>query len=394
MELNFKKPVILIVDEYDVPLAKASEKGYYPEMLDVVKGIMQVIKDNDSLELAVITGCLQIAKESIFTGTNNFVSDTISDTLLNEYFGFTQNEVDRLLADTDLASHAAEIQEWYDGYHFGNFDVYCPWDVMNHVRNLLLDPNSKPKNFWENTSNNAVIRTFLKRTDFDINDKYETLLAGGYITAAVEDNLTYDVLENSEDNLWSLLYLTGYLTMVRPEEMSCLQLPPDQYALKIPNTEVLGIFKKSVRTWLMETTAQQDRRELFTALWEGDARRLTELISDLLFNTISYYDYAESFYHAFLTGLFFNAGYRVQSNYENGLGRSDIVIKDRRNRRAVVLEAKRTCDKDQLESECEKALAQIQEKQYAKKVEHDGYKNVVRIGIAFFQKMCLVKTAY
>ena len=391
MELHYQKPVILIIDEYDVPLAKASEKGYYREMQDAIKGVMQVIKDNNSLEFAVITGCLQIAKESIFTGTNNFVSDTISDTQLNESFGFTQDEVNRLLADTGLAPYAEEIREWYDGYHFGDFDVYCPWDVMNHVQNLLLNPDSKPKNFWENTSDNSIIRTFLKRTDFDINDKFETLLAGEYIVEPIEENLTYDVLESSEENLWSLLYLTGYLTRLRPDEIPGLRLLPGQYALKVPNKEVLGIFKKSVKAWLMETTAQKDRNELFAALWDENAQRLTELISDLLFDTISYHDYAESFYHAFLTGLFSNAGYRVESNYENGLGRSDLVVKDRRNRRAVVLEAKRTYHEDQMENACEEALSQIREKQYAEKVERDGYKKAGRLGIAFFQKKCLVK---
>lgn len=391
MELHYQKSVILIIDEYDVPLAKASEKGYYREMQDAIKGVMQVIKDNNSLEFAVITGCLQIAKESIFTGTNNFVSDTISDTQLNECFGFTQDEVNRLLADTGLAPYAEEVREWYDGYHFGDFDVYCPWDVMNHVQNLLLNPDSKPKNFWENTSDNSIIRTFLKRTDFDINDKFETLLAGKHIVEHVEENLTYDVLESSEENLWSLLYLTGYLTRLRPDEIPGLQLLPGQYALKVPNKEVLGIFKKSVKAWLMETTAQKDRNELFAALWDENAQRLTELISDLLFDTISYHDYAESFYHAFLTGLFSNAGYRVESNYENGLGRSDLVVKDRRNRRAVVLEAKRTYYEDQMENACEEALSQIREKQYAEKVERDGYKKAVRLGIAFFQKKCLVK---
>ena len=391
MELHYQKSVILIIDEYDVPLAKASEKGYYREMQDAIKGVMQVIKDNNSLEFAVITGCLQIAKESIFTGTNNFVSDTISDTQLNEYFGFTQDEVNRLLADTGLAPYAEEVREWYDGYHFGDFDVYCPWDVMNHVQNLLLNPDSKPKNFWENTSDNSIIRTFLKRTDFDINDKFETLLAGKHIVEHVEENLTYDVLESSEENLWSLLYLTGYLTRLRPDEIPGLQLLPGQYALKVPNKEVLGIFKKSVKAWLMETTAQKDRNELFAALWDENAQRLTELISDLLFDTISYHDYAESFYHAFLTGLFSNAGYRVESNYENGLGRSDLVVKDRRNRRAVVLEAKRTYYEDQMENACEEALSQIREKQYAEKVERDGYKKAGRLGLAFFQKKCLVK---
>lgn len=391
MKLYYGKPVILLIDEYDVPLAKASENGYYREMLDAVRGILQAVKDNDSLKFAVITGCLRIAKESIFTGTNNFVSDTITYTRLNEFFGFTQTEVDRLLEDTGLVSYGTQMKEWYDGYHFGDFDVYCPWDVMNHVQNLILNEASRPKNFWENTSDNAVVRAFLQRTDFDVNDKFESLLAGGYIKESLEENLTYDMLEGSEENLWSLLYFAGYLTRVRPEDIPGLQLLPGQYALRIPNTEVMGIFKKSVKAWFAETATGKDRKELFGALWDGDEDKLTAFISDLLFETISYNDYAESFYHAFLTGIFSNAGYRVESNYENGLGRSDIVIKDRKGRRAAVVEAKRTDSEYLLEKKCEEALAQIEEKQYAKKVEIDGFEKVFRLGIAFFQKKCLVK---
>lgn len=391
LKIYYGKPVILLIDEYDVPLAKASEKGYYPEMMDVVRGILQAVKDNDALKFAVVTGCLRIAKESIFTGTNNFVSDTISDTRLNEFFGFTQAEVDRLLEDTGLASYGAQMKEWYDGYHFGDFDVYCPWDVMNHVQNLILNEASEPKNFWENTSDNGIIRAFLKRTDFDVSDKFERLLAGGYIKETLEENLTYDMLEGSEENLWSLLYFTGYLTRARSEEIPGSRLLPDQHALKIPNTEVMGIFKKSVKAWFAEAAAEKDRKELFGALWDGDEDRLTAFISDLLFETISYNDYAESFYHAFLTGLFSNAGYRVESNYENGLGRSDLVVKDRKGRKAAVVEAKRTDSENLLEKKCEEALAQIEEKQYARKVELDGFNKVVRLGIAFFQKKCLVR---
>lgn len=387
----YGKPVILLIDEYDVPLAKASEKGYYREMLDAMKGILQVFKDNDSLKFAVLTGCLRIAKESIFTGTNNFVSDTISDTRLDEYFGFTQGEVDRLLEDTGLKSHREKIREWYDGYRFGDFDIYCPWDVMNHVQALLLNPASAPKNYWENTSDNAIIRTFLDRTDFDVNDKFETLLAGGYIKESIEENLTYDMLESSEENLWSILYLTGYLTRVCGEKIQEQVYLPGRHTLRIPNTEVMGIFRKSVKVWFADTTAKKDRRELFAALWDGDAGKLTDIISDLLFVTISYHDYAGSFYHAFLTGVFSNAGYRVESNYENGLGRSDIVVKDRRGRRAVVLEAKQAGCEEELESRCREALAQIEKKQYARKVECDGFRHVVKLGVAFYQKECLVK---
>lgn len=394
MEAHYGRPVILLLDEYDVPLAKASEKGCYREMLDVIKGLLQVIKDNSRLKFAVLTGCLQIAKESIFTGTNNIVSDTIRDTKLNEYFGFTQAETDRLLADTGLSTHSGEMREWYDGYHFGSFDVYCPWDVMNHVKNLLLNPQSEPDHFWENTSGNEVIRTFLNCTDFDVNDKFEILLAGGYIEEPLEDRLTYDMLASSEENLWSLLYMTGYLTIMRPPELSAREEgkpAPGRFALKIPNREISDIFKKHVRSWFAEKTALSDRRELFAALWAGDETRLTGILSDLLFDTISYHDYRESFYHAFLVGLVSNAGYRVESNYENGDGRSDIIIRDRKNRRAVVIEAKAADSERGMEKACENALQQIEEKQYAKAVERSGYKQAGRLGIAFWKKKCLVR---
>lgn len=391
LSVHYEKPVILLMDEYDVPLAKASQKGYYNEMLDVVCSIMQVLKDNTALKFAVVTGCLRIAKESIFTGTNNFVSDTISDTRLNEYFGFMQMEVDRLLLDTGLSAHADEIREWYDGYCFGNFDVYCPWDVMNHVNSLLLDNFARPKNFWENTSDNSVIRSFLDRTDFDANDKFETLTSGGFIKEKITENLTYDMLTSSQENLWSLLYFTGYLTRLHDSRLSEDSLLLGEYTLKIPNKEIMEIFKSNIKTWLTDRSSREDRSEFFAALWNGNAEKLTNIISDLLFDTISYYDYRESFYHAFLTGLVSNAGYQVESNYENGLGRSDLVVKDRKNRCAIVIEAKWAESEAVLEKECEAALRQIEERQYAKKIERMGFRQVIRFGMAFFQKQCLVK---
>lgn len=387
MAAHYEKPVILLLDEYDVPLAKASEKGYYTEMMDVMKGLMQVIKDNNSLKMAVITGCLRIAKESIFTGTNNFVSDTISDTRLNEYFGFTESEVNKLLQDTELTKYMTEIREWYDGYHFGDFDIYCPWDVMNHVNNLIVQPGIKPKSYWENTSDNAIIRSFLDRTQFDVNEKFETLLAGGCIVETIEEKLTYDVIDSSESNLWTLLYFTGYLTTEPKKE----GIPFGKAALKIPNLEIREIFRKSVNGWFSDKSSSSDRSELFAALWAGNTEKLSVLISELLFDTISYHDYKESFYHAFIVGLVSNAGYQVESNYEMGLGRSDIVIKDRRNRRASVIEIKWTETEAELEKACDDALKQIEDKQYARKVERSGYKNVIRFGIAFWQKKCLVK---
>lgn len=391
MAHHYGRPVILLIDEYDVPLAKASANGYYPQMLEVMKALLGVFKDNDFLKYAVVTGCLRVAKESIFTGTNNFVSDTITDTQLNRYFGFTQAEVDRLLADAGLTAHRDEMREWYDGYHFGEMDVYCPWDVSNHVRNLNMDDSAEPENFWENTSDNAIVRSILNRPDCDANERFEILMAGGYVAEAISENLTYDMVTSSPENLWSMLYYTGYLTRMREDEVPKGSLMPGQYALRIPNREILEIFKKSVKSWVRDTLVSSDRDGLFEALWKGDAGRLTTLISDLLFDTISYYDYRESFYHAFLTGLVSNAGYSVASNYESGLGRSDLVVKDRKNRRAVVMEAKWAETEAQLDQECERALEQIREKEYARGVERAGYRQVISLGIAFFQKKCLVK---
>lgn len=393
MYIHYGKPVVLLLDEYDVPIAKASgsrgkKMDYYDEMMEVVRPLISMaIKDNDLLKFAVITGCLRIAKESIFTGANNFVSDTIADSRLNEYFGFTQAEIDGLLQAAELTDHVKEMKKWYDGYHFGSFDVYCPWDVMNHVNSLILNPDTPPKNYWENTSDNAIIRSFLDRTQFDIQEKFETLLAGGYITEKIENALTYDVLEASEENLWTLLYFTGYLTIAEVEEKT----DSGRTALRIPNAEIMDIFRKSVRKWFWDRAAASDRSELFSAFWNADTDKLAQLITDLLFNTISYHDYRESYYHAFTVGLLSNAGYKVESNYECGLGRSDIVVKDRRNRRALVIEIKWTDSESSLEKACESALRQVESKQHAKSVEQAGYRTVIRLAMAFWKKQCLVR---
>lgn len=390
----YKKPVILLIDEYDVPVAKASENGYYREMLDVIRNILSTaLKDNTALKFAVVTGCLRITKESIFTGVNNFTTDTISDRRYDEYFGFTHEEVKQLLKDTELEKQFELVQQWYDGYHFGDMDIYCPWDVLNYVNKAMIQGTVQPGNFWENTSGNTIIRQFLERTEYDITEKFEILLDGGYIKEEISETLTYDVVYSSEKNLWSLLYMTGYLTKVEPEKL----LPEEKSEvqkmfLQIPNAEVMDIFRKSVVEWFYDKSINSDRRELFEALWNGNASRLTELLSDLLFDTISFHDYSESFYHAFVTGLVASAGYIVESNYENGLGRSDIVIKDRRNRRAVVIEAKVASSENKLEIECQNAINQIEENQYARKIERSGFRKVVRYGIAFYKKECLVKS--
>ena len=389
MALHYGKPVILLIDEYDVPLAKASEKNYYPQMLDMVKGLMQVIKDNDFLKFAVITGCLRIAKESIFTGTNNFVSDTISDTRLNEYFGFTQKEVDHLLQDAGLSHHAEEIRAWYDGYHFGDFDVYCPWDVVNHVNQLLLNPKTKPAGYWKNSSDNAIIRSFIEYSGDAVTKKFETLLAGGTVVQRVEEDLGYDYLHSSQENLWSILYLTGYLTRIR-ESRSGKQLPKGCLELKIPNAEIMEIFETTISKWFEETVLEWDRKALFAAVWTGDAERMKEELTRLLRKTISYHDYKEDFYHAFFAGIFAGAGYNVESNREHGEGRSDIVVQDYAGDRAAVFEVKYSKSLEKLSGDCDEALQQMDDRMYAEEFEED-YSQVICYGISFYKKRCLVK---
>ena len=385
MEAHYGKPVILLIDEYDVPIAKASANGYYDEMLDVMKGILQALKDNDALRFAVITGCLRIAKESIFTGTNNFVSDTISSSHLNEYFGFTQEEVDQILSDADQTDHAEDVKAWYDGYHFGELDVYCPWDVMNYLRDLRKNSKIKPASYWRNTSDNAIIRSFIDYAGENIHEKMETLLAGGYIIQKIREDLTYDYLHASEENLWSILYSTGYLTQVRGEE-----LPPDTAALMIPNAEIRQIFETTVQEWFDDSARKENRTALFDAVWSGDIETLTEEMNELLRKTISYHDYKEDFYHAFLAGIFAGAGYSVDSNRERGEGRSDVVVRNSSKGRVALFEAKYAKTLDGLEASCETALQQIEDRQYAKDFA-DDYDDILCYGIAFYKKRCLVK---
>ena len=389
MQTHYKKPVILLIDEYDVPIAKASAKGYYAEMLDVVKGLMQALKDNDALRFAVVTGCLRIAKESIFTGTNNFVSDTISSSHLNEYFGFTQTDVDRLLKDADCQEHAADIKNWYDGYHFGDLDVYCPWDVMNYLRDLQRNPKAKPASYWKNTSDNAIIRSFIDYRGAKISQKLETLLSGGYILQKIEEDLTYDYLHSSEENLWSILYLTGYLTQVREDDLPA-PLPEDTSALIIPNAEVREIFETTIQKWFDESAQTWNLTTLFDAMWSGDAETLTAEINKLLYKTISYHDYKEDFYHAFLTGILAGSGCAVESNREHGEGRSDIVIYHPDRPQVVLFKAKYAKTLGGLQKSCAEALQQIEDRQYAKEFEED-YDSVLCYGIAFYKKRCLVQ---
>ena len=389
MAAHFGKPVILLIDEYDVPLAKANEEKeagvrYYGEMLDVIRGIMSTaLKSNDYLEFAVVTGCLRIAKESIFTGVNNFASYSVLDEKFSRYFGFTQPEVDEMLKAADLEERRDTFREWYDGYVFGNEFVYCPWDVVNYTSELLYKKTARPKNYWANTSGNGIIRDFAARDDFDVADKFETLMNGGAIVQTVSDELTYDSLHDTEDNLWSVLLMTGYLTKADPEEEG------NTVSLRIPNAEIAAVFESAVVRLFQEKLDRSRQKELMDAFWSGDADTATRLVSDFLFDTISFHDYHEDYYHAFITGIFVGLGYGVRSNREQGLGRTDITLTDKKNRRALVIEAKRSDSEGQMEKDCDDALDQIAEKRYADGLE--GYRQIECYGISFFRKSALVK---
>lgn len=385
----YNEPVILLIDEYDVPVAKANNNGYYNEMLDVMKSLMQTVKDNKTLKFAIITGCLRIAKESIFTGMNNFVSDTIVSSRLNEYFGFTQKEVNKILSDADAITYADIIKEWYDGYHFGNYDIYCPWDVMNYIFDLQYNPKAKPQSYWKNTSDNAIIRSFIDYSGSNITRKLEVLMSGGHIFQHIDEYLTYDYLHSDEDNIWSILYLTGYLTQVK-EDVGRKLDDSKMTALTIPNKEIRDIFETTVIKWFGDSARMWNRKALFDAVWSGNSESITYEMNKLLRKTISYHDYREDFYHAFLAGIFAGAGYMVDSNKEHGEGRSDVVVYDTVNARVAVFEAKYTRALDKLESECDIALEQIDERMYAKEYE-DDYDDIMCYGISFFKKRCLVK---
>jgi len=389
MNAVYGKKVILLIDEYDVPLAKASEKdtsknGYYSKMLDVIKGIMSTaLKDNEFLQFAVITGCLRIAKESIFTGTNNFASYSVLDEKFGRYFGFSDEEVGAMLIAADREEAAAEIKEWYDGYVFGDSYVYCPWDVINHLSALRYKRTARPKNYWKNTSHNGILLTFVKRTDFKVKGKFEILMNSGTIIQTITDELTYDTLHSSEDNLWSVLLMTGYITKADPEEEG------ETVSLKIPNKEIASIFEDTVVKLFKETIDTGMQRSMMEAFWSKDAEEAGRIVSELLWRTISYNDYHEDYYHAFLAGAFVGIGYEVESNKEKGLGRPDILLKDEDNRRAIIIEAKKSDKEADLDKDCDEAIEQIITGKYAEGLY--GYEQIFCYGVAFFQKQAKVK---
>lgn len=389
MYAHYGRPVILLIDEYDVPLAKSSEYGYYPEMLNVIRSLMSTaFKTNRFLQFAVITGCLRIAKESIFTGVNNFKTNSIAGGHYLESFGFTEKEVKEMLHDAGLISRLPDIKRWYDGYHFGRFDIYCPWDVSNYVADVLHEPEKILGNYWKDTSHNSIIRQFVGKDGLDVNDKFETLLSGGSIRTRLTEDSTYYFEDASENDFWSILYFTGYLTLDR----SAVDQKEGYAVLKIPNEEIRTIFGDSIVEWFKETIAVKaaERSGMFEAWWNGDEETVTEAVSIILNDVISYYDYNENYYHAFIAGLFSGAGYLAVSNVENGIGRSDVVVKDRKTRKVIIVEIKHSDSEDKMERDCREALQQIDLKGYASRY-LNGYKTVQCYGAAFFRKKCLIR---
>ena len=389
---HYGKKVVILIDEYDVPLDKAYQNGYYHEMVSLIRGLFgQALKTNDYLQFAILTGCLRISNESIFTGLNNFKVLSIMDTRFDEQFGFTDSKVEELLAAYNLDSHFTEIKEWYDGYHFGNANVYCPWDVINYVDLLRLEPTAKPQDFWSNSSGNALVRRFIDKADVQTKDEIERLIAGEYIEKEISQELTYDEIDKSIANLWSVLFTTGYLTKQGVTD-------DGKVRLSIPNREIKNLFIKKIREWFSDTTANDGKtlEQFCNAFVEKDTEKIEELFGDYLWNTISIRDTAvakdkkENFYHGILLGLLgYKASWLIKSNTESGTGYSDILVEVPNNRTGIVIELKYAENGD-MDSACNEALNQIEEKSYVDKLKQDGMRNFIKYGIACFKKDCKV----
>lgn len=389
---HYGKKVVILIDEYDVPLDKAYQNDYYHEMVSLIRGLFgQALKTNDYLQFAILTGCLRISKESIFTGLNNFKVLSIMDTRFDEQFGFTDSEVEELLAAYNLDSHFTEIKEWYDGYHFGNADVYCPWDVINYVDLLRFEPTAKPQDFWSNSSGNALVRSFIDKADVQTKDEIERLIAGEYIEKEISQELTYDEIDKSIANLWSVLFTTGYLTKQGVTD-------DGKVRLSIPNREIKTLFIKKIREWFSDTTANDGKtlEQFCNAFVEKDTEKIEDLFGDYLWNTISIRDTAvakdkkENFYHGILLGLLgYKASWLIKSNTESGTGYSDILVEVPNNRTGIVIELKYAENGD-MDAACDEALKQIEEKSYVDKLKQDGMRNFIKYGIACFKKNCKV----
>ena len=394
LEKHYGQKAILLIDEYDVPLDKAFQAGYYDEMVSLIRNLLgNALKTNDSLYFAVLTGCLRISKESIFTGLNNPKVHTISDVRYDEYFGFTNADVDELLEFYGLSAYKDTIKDWYDGYRFGDTDVYCPWDVINYCDELLADPSAEPENYWANTSGNDLIRRLLKKANQSTRNDVEQLINGGTIIKPIRQELTYREVEDSIDNIWSVLYSTGYLTCRR-------RVPGKKMELVLPNWEVRELFIELVKDWFEETTQADSGRisRFCEAFPSGDTDTIQKMLGDYLWDSISVRDTAvrrnmkENFYHGMLLGLLQNQdSWLVKSNAETGEGYSDISITTP-DRVGIVIELK-YADDGNLEKACAEALGQIEEKKYAEGLKRWRTKKILKYGIAFYEKECMVVMA-
>ena len=379
--------------EYDVPLDKAFNKGYYKEMVSLMRVFLgNALKTNDSLQFAVLTGCLRVSKESIFTGLNNLDVNSIVDARFDEQFGFTETEVSQILKDYGFEAKLDSTKEWYDGYRFGNKDIYCPWDVIKYVKKLIYEPNAEPEPFWINTSGNDLVKRFISKADIETKEEIESLISGEAIEKKIRLDLTYDEIDNSIDNLWSVLFTTGYLTQTGKADNGV-------YKLVIPNKEVREVFILQIQEWFKEKiiTSSSAMKALGTAITTGDVSTIQSILNDFLWDSISIRDTAarkdrkENFYHGLLLGLLRSAGnWSIKSNEENGVGYSDITIRTSQGL-CVVIELKYAED-GKLEAACRDALMQIKEKNYAEGLSRQG-KPVLCYGIAFYQKECMVAKA-
>ena len=390
---HYGQKTILLIDEYDVPLDKAFQHGYYKEMVALIRGLFgQALKTNDYLQFAVLTGCLRVSKESIFTGLNNFKVLSITDSRFDEHFGFTDAEVKTLLDDYNLTAHYGETKEWYDGYRFGSVDVYCPWDVINHVDRLCGEPNAEPQAYWINTSGNDLVKRFVDKADKTTQSEIERLIAGEAIEKAVRLELTYNEIDNSIDNLWSVLFTTGYLTQAGKVERSV-------YKLIIPNREVREVFILQIQEWFKETVVQDEKpmQAFCKAFLDGNAeeiqKRLTVILGKMIsiLDTKTKDDQKENFYHGLLLGLLRSEpNWLILSNAESGDGFSDILIEPEDPDTGIVIEVKYSPTLAGMESACVTALEQIKSKHYDERLRNEGRENVTAFGIAFCKKRCRV----
>ena len=383
---------IILIDEYDVPLENAYFRGFYDEMIDFIRSLFEsALKTNPYLERSVITGCLRISKESIFTGLNNLETDSVLHTRFGNSFGFTQEEVEGLLAYYGLSEQLEEVKKWYDGYLFNDFEIYNPWSILKYVNDRKDHVTEFALPYWSNTSSNSIVREMVGEADQKAKADLETLMAGGTIKKPVHEDITYGDIHQTQDNLWNFLFFTGYLKKVGERTVgNNLWLE-----MKIPNIEVATIYENSISYWFEQRMKETDRSPLVRALETGDCEAAENFISEQLFQAISYYDYAENFYHGFMAGLLVNiGGYLVRSNRESGNGRPDIVMTESKFRgRAMILELKISDTIKDMEKKCEEALTQMEEQKYAVPLEDDGYQPILKYAVCFFKKGCIVRKA-